>query len=209
MESWKQLFKDNMMILNKIQDNIANLGKDGVIIYPEVKNIFRIYRNLSPEKINVVILGQDPYARPGQANGYCFAVNEDVPIPPSLKRIFQEVGDNPKTDRTLQHWVDQGVFLLNCILTVKQFKPASHREIGWQEFTNNTIKYISDNCENVVFLLWGNYAKGKKELIEESKHFVLEAAHPSPLNPRGFEGCGHFTKTNEYLKRHKNIEIEW
>ena len=165
------------------------------------------------DKVKVVILGQDPYHGPGQAMGLSFSVPADVPVPPSLKNIFKEIesdlGIRMSGCPDLRKWAEQGVLLLNAVLTVRCGEPASHSRIGWQEFTDAVIRYLSDNCEGIVFLLWGNYARSKKNLIDTSRHTVLEAAHPSPLARGAFFGCRHFSRTNEILTAEGKTPIDW
>ena len=165
------------------------------------------------DKVKVVILGQDPYHGPGQAMGLSFSVPADVPAPPSLKNIFREIetdlGIRMSGCPDLRKWAEQGVLLLNAVLTVRCGEPASHSRIGWQEFTDAVIRYLSDNREGIVFLLWGNYARSKKDLIDTSRHTVLEAAHPSPLARGAFFGCRHFSRTNEILTAEGKTPIDW
>ena len=165
------------------------------------------------DKVKVVILGQDPYHGPGQAMGLSFSVPADVPVPPSLKNIFKEIetdlGIRMSGCPDLRKWAEQGVLLLNAVLTVRCGEPASHSRIGWQEFTDAVIRYLSDNREGIVFLLWGNYARSKKNLIDTSRHTVLEAAHPSPLARGAFFGCRHFSRTNEILTAEGKTPIDW
>jgi len=190
-------------------------------IYPEFVNIFRAFDLTPISQVKVVILGQDPY-HGGQANGLAFAVKNRVKIPPSLRNIYKEIemefgNDFEETDfgkkrleMNLENWAKQGVLLLNTILTVVHEKPASHRNIGWEKFTDLVIKKISDNQESVVFMLWGNFAKNKKTLINSQKHLILEAAHPSPLSAyHGFFGCNHFRICNEHLQKTGSKEIVW
>jgi uracil-DNA glycosylase len=164
-------------------------------------------------QVKVVILGQDPYHGPGQAHGLSFSVPAGVPAPPSLKNIFREIetdlGVRMSGYPNLENWARQGVLLLNAVLTVRCAEAASHSRIGWQEFTDAVIRYISDNCEGVVFMLWGNFARTKRELIDRSRHCVLEAAHPSPLARGAFFGCRHFSKANEYLAATGRTKIDW
>ena len=163
--------------------------------------------------MKVVILGQDPYHGPGQAMGLSFSVPADVPAPPSLKNIFREIetdlGIRMSGCPDLRKWAEQGVLLLNAVLTVRCGEAASHSRIGWQEFTDAVIRYLSDNCEGIVFLLWGNYARSKKNLIDTSRHTILEAAHPSPLARGAFFGCRHFSRTNEILTAEGKTPIDW
>ena len=185
----------------------------GATIYPPGGQIFRAFELTPVDKVKVVILGQDPYHGPGQAHGLSFSVPVGVPAPPSLKNIFKEIesdlGVRMSGCPNLESWARQGVLLLNAVLTVRGGEAASHGKIGWQEFTDAVIRHISDNCEGVVFMLWGNFARGKKELIDSSKHYVLEAAHPSPLARGAFFGCRHFSKTNEILVSQGKTPIDW
>lgn len=183
------------------------------VIYPPGNRIFAAFDYTPFDEIKVVILGQDPYHGPGQANGLCFSVNDGIRCPPSLVNIFKELKDDIGCDApvhgNLEGWAKQGVFLLNATLTVRQNAAGSHQNKGWETFTDAVIKTISDQKENVVFLLWGNYARNKAALIDGNKHLILTAAHPSPLARGAFFGSRHFSKTNAYLKS-KGIEpINW
>ena len=163
--------------------------------------------------MKVVILGQDPYHGPGQAMGLSFSVPDGIAMPPSLRNIFTEIendlGVKMSGRPNLEDWARQGVLLLNAILTVRAGQAASHSRIGWQEFTDAVIRCISERCSGVVFLLWGSFARSKRELIDTTKHHVLEAAHPSPLARGAFFGCRHFSKTNELLLREGRTPIDW
>lgn len=185
----------------------------GKIIYPPGGSIFRAFELTPVDKVKVVILGQDPYPGKGQAMGLSFSVPEGIPAPPSLKNIFKEIEDDLGIRMSgcpdLRRWAEQGVLLLNSSLTVEAGQPNSHSRIGWTEFTDAVIKYLSDNCSGIVFLLWGNNARNKRWLIDTSKHHVLEAAHPSPLARGAFFGCRHFSKTNEILVREGKTPIDW
>jgi uracil-DNA glycosylase len=185
----------------------------GARIFPPGGQIFRAFELTPVPQVKVVILGQDPYHGPGQAHGLSFSVPEGVPAPPSLKNIFREIetdlGVRMSGYPNLENWARQGVLLLNAVLTVRCAEAASHSKIGWQEFTDAVIRYISDNCEGVVFMLWGNFARTKSELIDHSRHYVLEAAHPSPLARGAFFGCRHFSKANEYLVSRGRTQIDW
>jgi uracil-DNA glycosylase len=187
--------------------------KAGKTIFPPGKLIFNAF-NLTPyDKVKVVILGQDPYHGKGQAMGLCFSVPQGIPRPASLLNIYKEMNRDlgiPVADHgNLTKWAEQGVFMLNAILTVVESKPGSHASIGWQIFTDNVIRKLSENKKGIVFLLWGNYAKNKKSLIDSSKHFILESAHPSPLAGNAFQGNGHFSKTNEILISQGLEPIDW
>ena len=183
-------------------------------IYPPGNEIFRAFDCADFNEAKVVIIGQDPYHGQGQANGLCFSVRDGVIMPPSLKNIFKEIQSDlgkpfPKNGE-LERWARQGVLLLNATLTVMASSPGSHQNKGWETFTDAVIKQVSDQKNNIVFLLWGAYAQKKGEVIDRSKHLVLMSAHPSPFSAdRGFFGCKHFSKTNEYLKIHGLKEIEW
>lgn len=183
-------------------------------IYPPGKLIFNAFDACPPGKLKVVILGQDPYHGEGQAHGLCFSVNDGVPLPPSLVNIYKEIseeyGKPAPASGNLLRWANQGVLLLNATLTVRANIAGSHQGRGWETFTDAVIKSISDNKENVVFLLWGAYAGRKAELIDTAKHCVLKSAHPSPLSAyRGFFGNGHFRKTNDYLVSTGQTPIDW
>lgn len=186
---------------------------EGKTIYPPGSQIFRAFDLTPVEDLKVVILGQDPYHGPGQAHGLSFSVSAGVPAPPSLKNIFKEIesdlGVRMSGYPDLEKWARQGVLLLNAVLTVRAGAAASHSKIGWEEFTDAVIRYISDNCEGVVFLLWGNFARSKSALIDHSRHHVLEAAHPSPLARGAFFGCRHFSQTNEILSAQGKAPIDW
>ncbi len=183
-------------------------------IYPPGKLIFNAF-NLCPfDKVKVVILGQDPYHEPGQAHGLCFSVMDNVPFPPSLQNIFTEIANDlhkpVPASGNLTRWAEQGVLLLNATLTVRAHLAGSHQNKGWETFTDDVMKLLSDRKEHLVFILWGGYAKRKAALIDSSRHLVLTSAHPSPLSAyRGFFGNGHFSKTNEYLAAHGMTPIDW
>ena len=184
-------------------------------IFPHPKNIFRAFDTCPFDAVKVVILGQDPYHGPRQANGLCFAVEKETTIPPSLKNMFKEIGSDLEVqpdsiNGDLTRWAEQGVLLLNATLTVRAHTPGSHQKKGWEEFTDAAIRALSDKREHLVFLLWGNYAKQKGAVIDRRKHLVLEAPHPSPFSVHtGFFGCKHFSKTNTYLRKHGQKEIDW
>ena len=211
---WKNIFESNNILndINTILDKVDIIYKKAVV-YPEYKNIFRAL-NLTPFKnVKVVIIGQDPYHEINQANGLAFSLNEDVDITPSLRNIFKELKSDTNIDKTnkdLSGWAKQGVLLLNTILTVEEGKPLSHSNIGWENITSFIIKYISENKENVVFILWGNNAKKFRNIIDSNKHFIIESVHPSPLSAsRGFFGSKPFSKTNKYLQEKNQSVIDW
>lgn len=183
-------------------------------IFPPAKDIFKAFDMVPPQEIKVVILGQDPYHGPGMAHGLCFSVSKGIPVPKSLINIYKEietdVGSNSHSEGNLENWAQQGVFLLNAALTVESGKPLSHQNSGWLTFTDKVIELISKHCENVVFMLWGNFAKQKSQFIDINKHLILTAAHPSPLAAhRGFFGCKHFSAANAYLEKHGKLPIKW
>lgn len=185
----------------------------GKKIFPPGSQIFRAFELTPVSHVKVVILGQDPYHGLGQAHGLSFSVPDGVPAPPSLKNIFKEIesdlGIRMSGYPNLENWARQGVLLLNAVLTVRSGEAASHSRIGWTEFTDAVIKYISDNCEGVVFMLWGNFARSKRDLIDRSRHHVLEAAHPSPLARGAFFGCRHFSQANNLLAAQGRTPIDW
>lgn len=183
-------------------------------VYPPASKIFAAFDACPFDKVKVVILGQDPYHGPGQANGLGFSVNPGVPFPPSLINIFKEVssdtGAAAPSDGDLSRWARQGVFMLNSVLTVEQGRAASHASRGWETLTDAAIAALSANREHLVFLLWGSYAINKGKLIDRSKHLVLTSVHPSPLSAhRGFFGNRHFSRANEYLQAHGITPIQW
>ena len=183
------------------------------IIYPPGSQIFNAFNTTPFDQVKVIILGQDPYHGVGQAMGLSFSVSKNVAIPASLKNIYKEIqsdiGLPIPLHGDLTGWAKQGVFLLNAMLTVEASLASSHKNIGWQSFTDAVIQRLSTEKTGLVFLLWGNFAKAKKELIDTNKHLVLEAAHPSPLAGGAFFGCKHFSKTNEYLEKNGQISINW
>lgn len=183
-------------------------------VYPPGKEIFNAFEHCDFDNVKVVIIGQDPYHGHGQANGLCFSVRDDIRMPPSLINIFKEIENDlgkkmPETGN-LERWAEQGVLLLNATLTVRANTPGSHQNKGWEEFTDAIIKKISVHKKGVVFLLWGAYAQRKGAIIDQTKHYILKSAHPSPFSAqRGFFGNRHFSKTNEYLRKQGKNEIDW
>lgn len=214
-ESWKKVLEEEFdkPYFQEIAEYLHREKRDGKIIYPPGPLIFNAFKLTPFEKVRVVIIGQDPYHGPGQAHGLSFSVPDGIAIPPSLKNIYKEIesdlGIPPRQSGNLEHWAKQGVFLLNAILTVRANQAASHSNIGWQRFTDAVITKISQQKKGVVFLLWGNYAKGKKDLICSEGNLILEAAHPSPLARGAFFGCKHFSKTNNFLISCGNDPILW
>lgn len=185
----------------------------GKQIYPPGSQIFRAFDLCPLPNVKVVILGQDPYHGYGQAMGLSFSVPDGVPAPPSLKNIFKEIendlGVKMSGRPNLENWARQGVLLLNAVLTVRAGEPTSHAGIGWQSFTDAVIRCISERCEGIVFMLWGSYARSKAPLIDASRHFVLEAAHPSPLARGAFFGCRHFSQANAILSGEGREPVDW
>ena len=214
-ESWKQALQSEFdkPYFAGLVSFLHGEKAAGKTIYPPGTRIFRAYDLTPVDKVKVVILGQDPYHNPGQAMGLSFSVPAGVPAPPSLKNVFKEIesdlGIRMSGSPDLTPWAQQGVLLLNAMLTVQAGAPASHRGKGWEQFTDAVIKYISDNCNGVVFLLWGGFARNKRELIDTSRHYVLEAAHPSPMAGGAFFGCRHFSRTNEILLNEHKTPINW
>jgi uracil-DNA glycosylase len=189
-------------------------GSEAIQVFPPQALIFNAFEHCHFEDVKVVILGQDPYHGAGQAHGLSFSVPEGVKIPPSLRNIHTELNSNVNItisgSGNLERWAGQGVLLLNSVLTVEEGNPGSHQSLGWETFTDAAIQKISDNKENVVFLLWGKYAQEKGKSIDTTKHLVLTAPHPSPLSAyKGFLGCAHFNKVNQYLKKHSLKLVDW
>lgn len=182
-------------------------------IYPKESEIFAAFNHTPWDKVKVVLIGQDPYHGDGQANGLSFSVNDGIRKPPSLQNIFKELesdsGYPMPVSGNLEKWAKEGVLLLNATLTVRAGEAGSHQKKGWEEFTDNVIRTISNQKEKIVFLLWGNFAQTKANLIDAEKHCILKAAHPSPLARGAFFGCKHFTKTNDFLKINGLGEINW
>ena len=214
--SWKESLADEFKsaYFERLAGFVESAYMKGVV-YPPENNIFEAFNRTPFDDVKVVILGQDPYHEPDQAHGLCFSVREGVRLPPSLVNIYKELEleygvSFMNRNGDLSHWADQGVLMLNATLTVDAGKAGSHQGRGWEIFTDAVIKKLSDRRENIVFLLWGGYARRKGAIIDRKRHLVLECAHPSPLSAyRGFLGCGHFKKTNEYLSAHGISNINW
>ncbi len=214
--TWQAVLQDELgkPYFAKIEEFLVQEKAAGQTVYPPSPLVFNAF-NLTPfDKVKVVILGQDPYHGPGQAHGLCFSVQLGVPAPPSLVNIFKELhgdlGLPMPAHGNLEHWAKQGVLLLNAVLSVRDGQPASHAKIGWGHFTDAVIRTLSAKREGLVFLLWGKFAMDKSVLIEESKHTILTAPHPSPLSAhRGFLGCKHFSKTNKLLQQQGQEAIDW
>ena len=215
-DSWKEVLKAefNKPYFLQIVTHLKTERASGKIIYPPGQLIFNAFYKTTFANLKVVILGQDPYHNAGQAMGLSFSVPDSVPPPPSLLNIYKELNKDvgmpiPSTGN-LNKWAEQGVLLLNAVLTVRANEPASHAKIGWMDFTNAVIKKISDEKKGIIFLLWGKFAQEKQVLIDETKHFVLKAAHPSPFSAdKGFFGCKHCSKTNELLTKQGIMPIDW
>ncbi len=215
--SWKEVLKNEftkpyfleIVTFLKIEKNA------GKIIYPPGALLFNAFNQTPFNKVKVVIIGQDPYHNPGQAHGLSFSVPNGIKPPPSLVNIYKEIQKDlgiamPVSYGNLTRWAEQGVLLLNAILTVRANEPASHAKIGWMNFTDSVITKISDEKKGVIFLLWGKFAQEKQLLIDETKHFVLKAAHPSPFSAdKGFFGCKHFSKTNDLLTNQGLTPVDW
>ncbi len=214
-ESWKNVLSGEFEkdYFAQTVSTLKQEKRDGVTIYPPGPLIFNAFALTPFDKVKVVILGQDPYHGPGQAHGLSFSVPQGIRIPPSLVNIYKElqsdVGTPVAQTGNLEKWAHQGVFLLNAVLTVRAGQPTSHSNIGWQTFTDAVIRTISEHKDHVVFMLWGNYARSKRVLIDTDKHLVLEAAHPSPLARGAFFGCRHFSKANTYLTSTGQEPIAW
>ena len=215
-ESWKMILKDEFEkeYFKGLIHFIKTEKAAGKVIFPAGSLIFQAFEKTPFENVKVVILGQDPYHNPGQANGLSFSVPDGVRKPPSLVNIFKELKDDLGLEipdsGNLESWAKQGVLLLNASLSVRQGEPGSHGRAGWVLFTDEVIKKISEGKRNVVFLLWGSFAQAKEILIDQSKHFILKAPHPSPLSAhRGFLGCKHFSKTNELLMQEGIQPVDW
>lgn len=213
--TWKSLLSEEFEkpYFKQLTEFVRNQYKSQTI-YPRGADIFKAFDRCDFSDVKVVIIGQDPYHGPGQANGLCFSVTDGTRFPPSLMNIFKEIRDDLgkpiPASGDLERWASQGVLLLNATLTVQANAPGSHQNRGWETFTDAVIKKISEEKEGIVFLLWGAYAQKKGEIIDRSKHLVLASAHPSPFSAdRGFFGCKHFSKANDYLRSKGKHEIDW
>jgi uracil-DNA glycosylase len=214
-ESWRNLLQEefDQDYFCKLWDFVKSEYRK-TTVYPPFNKLFRAFDSVTFDNVRVVILGQDPYHGQGQANGLCFSVDIGVAPPPSLINIFKELileyGGSMPSSGDLSHWAKQGVLLLNATLTVEAGKAGSHQKMGWEIFTDAVIQLLSDKKEGLVFILWGNYAQKKGEIIDRNKHLVLTSVHPSPLSAsRGFFGNKHFIKTNEYLVKKGSTPIQW
>ena len=211
---WDNVLKDEYEkeYFLKIKDIVRN-EYNNKIIFPPADKVFYAFRKTSYKDTRVVILGQDPYHGEGEANGLCFSVNSGIKMPPSLKNIYKELYSDlgiEKIDTDLSDWASSGVLLLNSVLTVEKDKPASHKFVGWEEFTDSVIKKLNEKEEPIVFILWGNFAKGKMKYITNPKHLIISSSHPSPFSVnQGFFGSKPFSRTNEFLRNSGLKEIEW
>ena len=214
-ESWKQALSEEFTqpYFQSLATFLKTEKAAGKKIYPPGSLIFNAFNTTPFEDVKVVILGQDPYHNPGEAMGLSFSVPKGVRIPPSLRNIYKELNEDLSVSipnhGDLTRWAEQGVFLLNAMLTVEHRTPRSHQKIGWQDFTDAVIHKLSTEQEGLVFMLWGGFARKKKELIDKSKHLVLEAAHPSPLAGGAYFGSKHFSKANDYLQKQGKEQIDW
>jgi len=213
--NWDELFKTETEkdYFHDIVGFVTNDAKEHEV-FPKRKDLFRAYKLCPPDKIKVVILGQDPYPNVGQAHGLSFSAPKGCLLPASLRNIYKEIKNDIGPDTMLNHscltgWAKQGVFLLNSILTVRKGDSGSHKKAGWETFTDATIKLVNDIDRPIVFMLWGLFAKGKKPLITNPKHLLLEAVHPSPYSAHNFFGCKHFSKANEFLVENGINPIDW
>ena len=214
-EDWKEILSEEFS-KPYFEELVAFVKQEYAsgLVYPAGRNIFRAFDKCPFERLKVVIIGQDPYHGEGQANGLCFSVNEGVPFPPSLqnilKEVFDDVGKPVPASGELDRWAEQGVLLLNSVLTVRAQSAASHAGRGWEQFTDAVVRAIAERKQGVVYMLWGNYAQRKGAIADPAKNLILKAVHPSPLSAyRGFFGCRHFSATNAYLVSQGKEPIEW
>lgn len=214
-EDWKEILHEEFT--KPYFDELVKFVKEEYasgVVYPAGANIFRAFDKCPFDRLKVVIIGQDPYHGPGQANGLCFSVGEGVPFPPSLQNIFKEVESDMGTpvprSGELDRWAEQGVLLLNAVLTVRAHSAASHAGRGWERFTDAVVRAIAERKEGVVYMLWGSYAQKKGAIANPATNLILKAVHPSPLSAyRGFFGCKHFSQANHYLQQIGKTPIEW
>jgi uracil-DNA glycosylase len=213
--SWKAVLSGEFEqpYFQSIASFLRQQKASGKVIYPPGPLIFNAFDTTPFEEVKAVILGQDPYHNPGEAMGLCFSVPRGVRVPPSLQNIYKELqadlGCSVPSHGDLTAWAQQGVFLLNAMLTVEHKSPASHQKIGWQNFTDAVIRKLSQQRQGLVFMLWGNFARQKRSLIDASRHLILESAHPSPFSATAFFGCRHFSKANAYLQQQGQPGIDW
>ncbi|EEZ41845.1 uracil-DNA glycosylase [Photobacterium damselae] len=217
MQSWQNFLQQQQQqeYFEQIQSYVANARQQGKVVYPPEEDVFSAFTATPLDQVKVVILGQDPYHGPDQAHGLSFSVKPGVKTPPSLANMYKELatdidGFTIPEHGYLQSWAEQGVLLLNTVLTVEQGNAHSHAKIGWETFTDKVIEHIDQECEGVIFLLWGTHAQKKGKKINTQKHHVLKSAHPSPLSAyRGFFGCQHFSQTNTLLQAMNKTPITW
>ena len=214
--SWKTRLETEFdaPYMHGLRQFLLERKRGGAVIYPPGEQIFNAMDSTPFDQVKVVILGQDPYHGPGQAHGLCFSVRDGVAVPPSLLNIYKEItadlGAQPPASGNLQHWAEQGVLLLNAVLTVERGQAAAHQGKGWELFTDRIISELNEHREDLVFMLWGSYAMKKGAHIDRARHLVLTAPHPSPLSAhRGFLGCRHFSKSNAWLQQHGQQPIRW
>jgi uracil-DNA glycosylase len=214
--SWKNRLQDEFAqpYMGSLRQFLVERKRSGAAIYPPGKLIFNALDSTPFDQVKVVILGQDPYHGPGQAHGLCFSVPDGVQVPPSLVNIYKEIGSDlglqPPPHGNLQSWAEQGVLLLNAVLTVERGRASAHKGKGWERFTDRVVAELNSGREHLVFMLWGAYAMKKGAIIDRDRHFVLTAPHPSPLSAhRGFLGCRHFSNANTWLERHGMEPVRW
>jgi uracil-DNA glycosylase len=214
--SWKARLAGEFQqsYMQNLRQFLLERKKSRAVIYPPGEQIFNAMNSTPFEDVKVVILGQDPYHGPGQAHGLCFSVLDGVAVPPSLVNIYKEInqdlGGQPPASGNLQHWADQGVLLLNAVLTVERGQAGAHQGKGWEQFTDRIVSELNEDRDGLVFMLWGSYAKKKGDYIDRKRHLVLTAPHPSPLSAhRGFFGCRHFSKANAWLQQQGRQPIKW
>jgi len=214
--TWKKRLEEEFLkaYMTQLREFLLQTKRSGAVIYPPGKEIFNALNSTPFDDVKVVILGQDPYHGPGQAHGLCFSVQDGVVIPPSLINIYKELemdlGVSRPASGNLQNWAEQGVLLLNAVLTVERGQAGSHQGKGWELFTDRVVSELNSGRDALVFMLWGAYAKKKGAVIDREKHLVLNAPHPSPLSAhRGFLGCRHFSQANQWLEKHSKPPIEW
>ncbi len=214
-ESWRRILSQEFdkPYFKMLKTELKKRKAEGKVIYPPGDKIFYAFDQCPFDQVKVVIIGQDPYHGPQQAMGLCFSVSKEVKIPPSLKNIYKEIeadlGVQMPNHGDLTGWAQQGVFLLNTVLTVEANAPASHQKLGWNNFTDEVIRLLSQEKQNLVFMLWGNFAKSKINLIDENKHLILSSPHPSPLAGKGFFNQNHFSLANKWLDNKKLTPIKW
>jgi len=214
--SWKSRLENEFTLpyMNSLRQFLLERKRNGAVIYPPGDLIFNAMNSTPFDAVKVVILGQDPYHGPGQAHGLCFSVQDGVVVPPSLINIYKEMESDLGIDRpasgNLQNWAEQGVLLLNAVLTVERGQAGAHQGKGWEKFTDRIVSELNENRESLVFMLWGSYAMKKGSVIDRNRHLVLTAPHPSPLSAhRGFFGCQHFSRANAWLEEHGIVQINW